>query len=52
MDKREHKQRFDAGLKTRREVLGAGQLGGAPRGHWPPALAWRRPPAGAAGAGP
>ena len=23
MDKREHKQRFDAGLKTRREVLGA-----------------------------
>jgi len=23
MDKRDHKQRFDAGLKTRREVLGA-----------------------------
>ena len=23
MDKREHKQRYDAGLKTRREVLGA-----------------------------
>ena len=23
MDKREHKQRFDSGLKTRREVLGA-----------------------------
>ena len=23
MDKREHKQRFDAGLRTRREVLGA-----------------------------
>ena len=26
MDKREHKQRFDAGLKTRREVLGAGYV--------------------------
>jgi len=23
MDKRQHKERFDAGLKTRREVLGA-----------------------------
>ena len=26
MDKREHKQRFDSGLKTRREVLGAGYV--------------------------
>jgi 4-carboxymuconolactone decarboxylase len=26
MDKRDHKQRFDAGLKTRREVLGAGYV--------------------------
>src|ERR1044071_3016137 len=26
MDKREHKQRYDSGLKTRREVLGAGYV--------------------------
>ena len=26
MDKRDHKQRYDAGLKTRREVLGAGYV--------------------------
>ena len=26
MDKRDHQQRFDAGLKTRREVLGAGYV--------------------------
>jgi len=26
MDKRDHKQRFDSGLKTRREVLGAGYV--------------------------
>jgi 4-carboxymuconolactone decarboxylase len=26
MDKREHKQRYDAGLQTRREVLGAGYV--------------------------
>jgi len=26
MDKRAHKERFDAGLKTRREVLGAGYV--------------------------
>jgi len=26
MDKRSHKERFDAGLKTRREVLGAGYV--------------------------
>ena len=26
MDKRNHKERFDAGLKTRREVLGAGYV--------------------------
>ena len=26
MDKRDHKQRYDSGLKTRREVLGAGYV--------------------------
>ena len=32
MDKRDHKQRFDAGLKTRREVLGAGYVDKAMEG--------------------
>ncbi|OGA56570.1 MAG: 4-carboxymuconolactone decarboxylase [Betaproteobacteria bacterium RIFCSPLOWO2_12_FULL_65_14] len=35
MDKRDHKQRYDAGLKTRREVLGAGYVDKAMAGTEP-----------------